>query len=215
MFSEVNQTPVNLCALRAARIASASKQKAHHGRRGGRPFGALNVVGNGRTGPATGRRRHDASCIDFGLRTNRHQHTSTVAVAAVALAACISVVSFHTFCCVAADGVNLCCVLGLMRGIAGAVRIRAARHQSQPCHQHITDEFFHSPDCTSRISSFKHMPLKTCGFSADLTSSLTAELQQTQAIGHHQQAGTHVGKHSHPHGGITKNRPHKKHRFNC
>jgi hypothetical protein len=48
-----------------------------------------------------------------------------------------------------------------------------------------------------------------CGCSG-LHFVLPTKPQQPQAIGNHQQAGTHVGKHRHPHGGIAKNRPHKE-----
>ena len=61
MFSEVNQTTVNLCAWRAAKNACALAQKAHHGGRGDRPFRALYAVCDGSTGPAA------AGVGDMGL----------------------------------------------------------------------------------------------------------------------------------------------------
>jgi hypothetical protein len=53
MFSKVNQTPVNPCALRAVEKGCALAQKAHHGRRGVEPFRAIYVAENQMTKPAT------------------------------------------------------------------------------------------------------------------------------------------------------------------
>ena len=90
MFSEVNQSSVNLCACCAAKNAFALAQKAHHGGRGEGPFGPLYAVCDGSTGPAAAGVGGMGSVVGFQMRAGRCWNCCAVTVSAMALVAMVS-----------------------------------------------------------------------------------------------------------------------------
>ena len=87
MFSEVNQTSVNLCARRGKQDAGALAQTVHHGGRGDGPFGALNVAADVAGGPTRDRLRCYRSCSCSAVRAVLGWYGSRVPMAAMALVA--------------------------------------------------------------------------------------------------------------------------------
>ena len=136
MFSEVNQTSVNLCAWRAAKNACALAQKAHHGGRDDRPFRALNVCSHEAAGPACGGCGRTSQHINFEAGAVGCHQARDLPMTAVTLIAVVSMVRIPSCASVNVYGLALrrgqSVVMGVghsVSNVCGGVRICNTRYQ--------------------------------------------------------------------------------------
>ena len=115
--------------------AGALAQKVHHGWRGERPFGALNIAGDSTAGPTCAGCWYGCHGIRFNAGAMSRQHASRMAMPAVALIADISMTGIgcrHRIkcCCVILRFVYclILCVQNFIRSIARDMRVCTNRH---------------------------------------------------------------------------------------